>query len=386
MKKRIKQAAVVLTALCTVIFSCIIYTSKTTPNKIYSFDSKIEFNNEYINCSKVSGTVSNKTYQIKLLNLFPVKDVTVVNTSNQKVVLGGKQFGIKIYSSGCIVTSVSGVITENGCKNPAYDAGIRKGDIIISINGQNVTSNDDVSEIVSNSDEKLKIVYERKGKKCTATAYSVISSADNTKRLGIWIKDSIAGVGTTTFYNPANGISAGLGHGIYDNESGILMPLDDGAVCDVKPYGLVKSKTGSIGEINASLISENSGSIIENCECGIYFSGKEYEGDLIEIANVSSIYTGKAQLYLSLEGGPCKYYDCKIKKIDYNSDYKNLVVEITDEELIKKTGGIVQGMSGTPIIQNGKLVGALTHVFVNDCKKGYGVFAVNMLDKAESAK
>lgn len=378
MKKRIKCLTLVLSVLCSIIYSCIIYTSVSTPDIIYSLNDKTVFNNEYINCSSVSNSYSESLYEIKFLNIFPIKNVKVLNLKNQNVILGGTQFGIKIYSSGCIITSVTGVLTSEGCKNPAYDAGIRKGDIIFSINGKEISSNNDVEKIVESSDEKLKIVYERNGKKCTTTAYSVISSVDGKRRLGIWIKDSIAGIGTTTFYNPANGITAGLGHGIYDNETNILMPLNDGAVCEVRACGIEKSSSGYIGEIRANLYSDNFGEIIGNNDCGIYFTGDPLEGETIEIADISKVYVGKAQLYLSLNGEEKKYYDCNIKKVDYKSDYKNLIVEITDDELLEKTGGIVQGMSGTPIIQNGRLIGALTHVFVNDCKKGYGVFAMTM--------
>ena len=378
MKKRIKCLTLILSVLCSIIYSCIDYTSITTPNIIYSSNNNVIFNNEYINCSNVSGNNSESIYEIKLLNVFPVKNVKVLNSKKQNVILGGDQFGIKIYSSGCIVTSVSGVLTSEGCINPAYDAGIRKGDIIISINDKEISSNNDVEKIVENSHEKLKIVYERNGKKCTTTAYSVISRADEKRRLGVWIKDSIAGIGTTTFYNPENGITAGLGHGIYDNETNILMPLNDGAVCEVRACGIEKSSSGYIGEIRANLYSDNFGKIIGNNDCGIYFKGDTLEGETIEVADISKVYVGKAKLYLSLNGEEKKYYDCNIKKVDYKSDYKNLIVEITDKELLEKTGGIVQGMSGTPIIQNGRLVGALTHVFVNDPKKGYGVFASTM--------
>ena len=156
------------------------------------------------------------------------------------------------------------------------------------------------------------------------------------------------------------------------------MPLNDGAVCEVRACGIEKSSSGYIGEIRANLYSDNFGKIIGNNDCGIYFKGDTLEGETIEVADISKVYVGKAKLYLSLNDEEKKYYDCNIKKVDYKSDYKNLIVEITDKELLEKTGGIVQGMSGTPIIQNGRLVGALTHVFVNDPKKGYGVFASTM--------
>lgn len=383
MKKTIKFLAVLLTVLCIALFSCITYTIKNTPDTVYTTGAKIQLDSEYIKCS-VQDDGYGSNYQLKFLNVFPVKDVNVVYTTSKSVVLCGNQFGIKIYSNGCVITSISGVLSNGECKNPAYEAGLRKGDIIISINGNMIQSNDDVERVVANSDTRLKIVYERNGKKYNASAYSVVSSVDGQKRLGIWIKDSIAGIGTATFYNPNNGITAGLGHGIYENESDVLMPLNDGAVCDVEPCGIIPSKSGYIGEISAKLDSKNYGYIIENSECGIYSSGQTVEGTVIEVADAQDVKTGNAQLYLSLDDGECKYYDCIIKKIDYKSEYKNMIVEITDNDLLNKTGGIVQGMSGTPIIQNGKIVGALTHVFVDDCTKGYGVFAITMAMKTES--
>lgn len=382
MKRLIRVISVILLIVCSYVFTNIYYLTESTPNIIFSDKRTITLTDEDIKCSVSNINGSSENYELKFFNIFPVKNIKIKNNDIKKVVLCGNQFGIKIYSSGSIVTSISGVLTENGCKNPAYDSGIRKGDVILSINDEPISCNSDIERIVKNSDEKLKIVYERNDKKYTTTAYSVICAADNSKKLGMWIKDSIAGIGTSTFYIKETGIAAGLGHGVYDNETNLLMPLSDGAVCGVDNYVVSRSSDGIIGDISGNLSSENCGKIIKNSDNGVYFSGVEYDGKMVDIGHSSEIKIGNAQIYLSLNGEECRYYDCVIEKIKYNDKSKNLIIRITDKELLDKTGGIIQGMSGSPIIQNNKLIGAVTHVLVNDSTSGYGIFIENMLETA----
>ncbi|MBQ2815413.1 MAG: SpoIVB peptidase [Clostridia bacterium] len=381
MKKIIKTISVVLLITCSYIFSNIYYLSNNTPNTIYSDNFLSLSGDNALNCS-VAGNSDNGNYELKYLNIFPVKNITIKNKAVKNVVLCGNQFGIKLYSSGSIITSVSGVLTESGSRNPAYEAGLRKGDIIISINDEEILSNADIERIVKNSDEKLKIVYERNNKKYKTIAYSVVCATDNCKKLGIWIKDSLAGIGTATFYIKETGVTAGLGHGIYDNETNVLIPLNEGAICEVDNFVVSRSVDGVVGDISGNLSHENIGEIIKNSDNGVYFNGIEYSGELVEIGSSSKIKKANAQIYLSLNGEECRYYDCEIKKINYNEKTKNLIIKIIDEELLEKTGGIIQGMSGAPILQNGKLIGAVTHVLVNDTSSGYGIFAENMLETA----
>lgn len=371
----------ILFVACSYVFTNIYFLTNCTPNIIFTDKKAFLIYNSDLKCS-VSNINDSENYELKFLNIFPVKNIRIKNNDIKKVVLCGNQFGIKIYSSGSIVTSISGVLTENGCKNPAFDAGIRKGDIILSINGESICCNSDIERIVKNSDEKLKIVYERNNKKYTTTAYSVICATDNTKKLGMWIKDSIAGIGTATFYVKETGVTAGLGHGVYDNETNVLMPLNEGAVCEVDNYVVSRSCDGVIGDISGNLSSENCGKIIKNSDNGVYFNGVEYDGEMVEIGHSSEIKKGKAQIYLSLNGEECKYYDCVIEKVKYNEKSKNLIIRLTDKELLDKTGGIIQGMSGSPIIQDGKIIGAVTHVLVNDSTSGYGIFIENMIETA----
>ncbi len=362
MRFKIRILTVALTIICSLIFSLVFYINNNTPNILYTDKSNYNTENNYIKCSLSNCNSDSLNYELKLLNLIPIKQVKLVNSNIKQVVLCGNQFGVKIYADGCIITSVSGVLTESGTKNPAYEAGLRKGDIIHSINDKNITSNEDIENIVSLSDKKLKIVYERKGKKYTTYAYSVISLSDGKQKLGIWIKDSIAGIGTATFYVPEYGITAGLGHGIYDNETNVLMPLNEGVVCDVKDCMVIKSAKGNIGEIDAKLSAENYGFIAKNCDSGIYSYGYEPDGQLIDVGKSGDIRKGSAMIYCSLNGKTCDYYECEIQKVNFNSDFKNMIIKITDKRLLEKTGGIIQGMSGSPIIQNGKLIGAVTHV------------------------
>ena len=382
MKKTIKIISAVLLIVCTFIFSNIYYLTNNMPSIIYS-DNKILFSDAKSQiCSVVRSSSGSENYELNFLGIIPVKNIKIKNREIKKVVLCGNQFGIKVYSSGSIITSISGVITENGSKNPAYEAGLRKGDIIISINDEVVCSNSDIERIVKNSDDNLKIVYERNDKKYTTTAYPVICSTDNCRKLGIWIKDSIAGIGTATFYITEYDITAGLGHGVYDNETNVLMPLNEGAVCKVNNYVITPSTDGVIGDISGTLDYNNFGTILKNSENGVYFNGCEFKGETVEIGSCYEIKREKAQIYLSLNGEEARYYDCQIEKINYNDKSKNLIIKITDNELLEKTGGIIQGMSGAPILQNGMLIGAVTHVLVNDTTSGYGIFIDNMIETA----
>ena len=381
MKKIIKIISVILLLTCSYIYSNVYYLWNNTPNVIYSDNFKALLNDNTLNCS-VAKDSNNGNYELKFLNIIPVKNIKIKENDIKSVVLCGNQFGIKLYTSGSIITSISGVLTESGNRNPAYEAGLRKGDIIISINGEAIHSNADISRIVKNSNDKLKIVYERNNKKYKTIAYSVVCATDNCKKLGIWIKDSLAGIGTATFYIKETGVTAGLGHGIYDNETNVLLPLNEGVICKVDNYIVSRSANGIVGDISGNLSHDNIGEILKNSNNGVYFNGVKYNGDLVEIGSSGEIKRDHAQIYLSLNGEECRYYDCEIEKINYNEDTKNLIIRITDEELLEKTGGIIQGMSGAPILQGGKLIGAVTHVLVNDTASGYGIFIENMLENA----
>ena len=330
-------------------------------------------------------SLENYTSDLSLMGVIPVKSVNIRVVKQRYVALSGESFGIKIFTKGVMVVGMSDVKSDKGNINPAKNAGLKIGDIILKANGKEVNSNTELSEAINISGGKeLKMTVKRDDDIFTTKFKPVLSSDTGTYKAGLWVRDSTAGLGTMTFYSAVNGAFAGLGHGIVDVDTGILLPINSGEIVKTEILSVTKSKKGSAGEICGAFTGETLGTLTENSSCGLYGYYKDFEQseNLILIANKQDVKTGNAKIYTTLDNGEPKYYDCVIERVDYtNSEQKNLLVRINDERLIEKTGGIVQGMSGSPIIQNGQLVGALTNVFVNDPEKGYAVFAEEMYDK-----
>ncbi|MDF2567582.1 MAG: stage sporulation protein, partial [Oscillospiraceae bacterium] len=214
---------------------------------------------------------------------------------------------------------------------------------------------------------------------------------DNTFKIGLWVRDSSAGIGTVTFYNPENSVFGGLGHAVCDVDTGQVMPIMSGEVVDVNINGVTRGSSGSPGELKGSFSSnKDSGSIAVNNETGVF--GVLYQNpsnhSAIPIAMKQEVKTGKATIFTTVSGNTPQEYKINIEKVNLNDNSmtKNMVIKITDPELLQKTGGIVQGMSGSPIMQNGVLVGAVTHVFINDPTKGYGIFIENMYNHSKAVK
>lgn len=330
-------------------------------------------------------SLENYTSDLSLMGVIPVKSVNIRVVKQRYVALSGESFGIKIFTKGVMVVGMSDVKSDKGNINPAKNAGLKIGDIILKANGKEVNSNTELSEAINISGGKeIKMTVKRDDEVFSTKFKPVLSSDTGTYKAGLWVRDSTAGLGTMTFYSTVNGAFAGLGHGIVDVDTGILLPINSGEIVKTEILSVTKSKKGSAGEICGAFTGETLGTLTENCNCGLYGYYKDFEQseNLILIANKQDVKTGNAKIYTTLDNGEPKYYDCVIERVDYtNSEQKNLLVRINDEKLIEKTGGIVQGMSGSPIIQNGQLVGALTNVFVNDPEKGYAVFAEEMYDK-----
>jgi len=213
---------------------------------------------------------------------------------------------------------------------------------------------------------------------------AVLSLADKKYKTGIWVRDSTAGIGTMTYYDPRNNTFAGLGHGICDVDTGMLMPLLRGSIVNVSVSDIIKGRKGTPGELKGNFESLKRGTLTGNTTVGVYgvldSAPAAAFTEPLEIASKEDIHEGSATIYCELDDNGIRGYDVEITKIDKSSDNtKNFVVEITDDALLEKTGGIVQGMSGSPVVQDDRLVGAITHVLVNDPAKGYGIFIENML-------
>ena len=312
-----------------------------------------------------------------------IKNETI--TVPDEVYVGGFPFGVKLYCDGLIIIGFSDVDSQYGAKSPAKDAGMEINDIIIKVNNNKIESSADFTDKVENCNgKKLKISYIRDNKEHECEITPALSNNDGKYRMGLWLRDSTAGIGTVTFVLPANGVFAGLGHGICDNETGALVPLSKGIISDVKIEGIKKGVCGTPGELQGKFTGVPIGNLLYNTENGIYgtFDNSNcYSKDIIKLGDRNDIVDGDAYIVCTLDSGKSQKYSIKISEIHKESNSnKNFIITVTDKALIDKTGGIVQGMSGSPIIQNGKLVGAVTHVLVGDPTKGYGIFIDNMIN------
>ncbi len=337
---------------------------------------------------------SAKSYSssIRLFGIIPIKSVNVDVVEKQYVVPCGTLFGLKIFTDGVLVVGMTDVATANGLVNPAENAGIKIGDVIVSMNSEKVNSSEDVAKAIENcGGEKVKAEIRRKNMSFEVEITPAKEEADGVYKMGLWVRDSSAGIGTLTFYDPETGLAAGLGHAICDVDTGEMLPIMSGEMVEAEILGITKGVSGDPGEIRGKFKSGLSlGRLIQNCETGVYGVLNEIKDmETVEIALKQDVEKGAAQIISTLDNEiGAEYFDCMIEKVYYNDDSptQNIVIKITDEELLEKTGGIIQGMSGSPIIQNGKLVGAVTHVFVNDPTKGYGIFAENMYKTAKEAE
>ncbi len=331
----------------------------------------------------------NYTVDLKLLGLLPVKQVEVDVVEPIMVVPGGTPFGVKMFTDGVLVIGMDDIDTSEGNANPAKTAGLRIGDVIETIDGKKVSTNEDVAKIISACDGK-ELVFDirRKNLSFDIKITPAKSVSENRYKLGAWVRDSSAGIGTMTFYLPDSNIFAGLGHGICDSDTGDILPLMSGEIVPVEINSIVKGAEGEPGELRGSFKqSSEIGKLLMNTETGI-FGQMETSIDTskaIPMAMKQEVTEGPAQIICTVNDQTC-YYDVEIEKVYLNNSAptRNMVVKITDPELLNLTGGIVQGMSGSPIIQNGKLIGAVTHVFINDPTRGYGIFAENMINTIET--
>ena len=295
----------------------------------------------------------------------------------EDVTVSGECVGIKVYTDGLIVTDTMDLTDICGKQiDIASGYGIKKGDIITKVNGTAVENAQDISDALSCG--QITLSLRRKDKEFDVTITP--AKTENGPKLGLWLRDSTAGLGTITCYMGNKFV--GLGHGICDIDTGNIMPVRNGLIQECTSIDIIKGKKGSPGAITGAINGKKLGKVSENDFCGIRgttFSSTD--GIRAETADKTEIRTGNASILSDVDGTGVKEYEIEISHISASGGKgKDMVIKIKDKELIEKTGGIVQGMSGSPIMQNGKLVGAVTHVFVNDPTKGYGVFIENMLD------
>ena len=334
---------------------------------------------------KLTDQAGKKDLELSLFNVIPVKDITVNVIPKTTVIPLGKTIGMKLYTEGVLVVGMS----EIEGRRPYENSGIEAGDRIIEVNDTKITTADELTECVNTSNGKnIEIKYINDENEIISAEIEPAKISDNEYKIGLWVRDAAAGVGTITFYEPSTGNFASLGHGINDVDTYELIDIANGELVSAQILDIVKGQNGIPGEIRGSI--ENSiiiGNISKNTEFGVYGTISNTNAlnidssNEMEVADRSEITTGKAEILCELENGKTERYEIEIQKVfkDKNYDNKSMLIKITDEELIEKTGGIIQGMSGAPIIQNNKFIGAVTHVLVNDSKIGYGVFADLMI-------
>lgn len=338
-------------------------------------------------CTLKTGTTGCYTMNCKLFGIFNLKDVTLEIVEGQKVIPCGEPIGIYMETDGVLVIGSGKVKAADGSETEPARGIVQSGDYIIAVNGEAVEDKEDLQNAIKEA-KKSDIVLKlrRNGKTIEVKTTAVVDSAGE-RKLGIWVRDNIQGIGTLT-YVTLDGKFGALGHGISDVDTGTLMELEKGSLYDTQIIDVVKGKAGEPGELTGVIRYSDDlerGDIEENNECGIYGTANntlisELQYEPIEVGLKQDIEVGPAIVRCAVDG-EVKDYDAYIERVELNSDAvnKGIVIRITDEELLEKTGGIVQGMSGSPIIQNNKLVGAVTHVFVQDSTRGYGIFVENML-------
>lgn len=312
----------------------------------------------------------------------PYKSVKVKVLEDDEVIVGGQAIGIRLYSDSLIVVAV-GRVNEDGL-SPAEKVGIKPGDMIAEIDGEPVGSIADFSEKIEKSvgEMHLKVISEGLEKEVRLTPE--VSNKDGKKRIGLWVRDSTAGVGTLTYMDASKMTYGALGHGVSDADTGVKFTVRDGSVEECEIAEIKKGEKGLPGELKGAFMSDAKvlGNITKNEREGIFGQLLTIpKGDSMPLGHKSEIKKGKAYIRTSLDGKEVKEYEIEITKISKNgkNPSKGLMIRVVDEDLIACTGGIVQGMSGSPIVQEGKLIGAVTHVLVNDPTKGYGIFIENML-------
>lgn len=403
LKKVIKSFGTIFFILITGIISVITYYKHTLPEIFYASEDDKPFLNLFpfsvstlqdssctnLNIQKVGNSHPNLNvgYQAKLkfLNILPIKTVQVHVVPKKQVTPCGTPFGVKIRTQGVMIIEISDVMTDKGLISPAKNAGLQKGDIITEIDNKSISSNEDLEQALQDSKENIINLSIMRNEQLMNVSLKPIKSCDDEKyRAGIWVRDSSAGIGTLTFIDSDTNTFAGLGHGICDIDTGKVLSVAKGEIVKAFISNIKRGKIGFPGELKGHFIdSESIGTLCENNNIGLYGVIKHpvTNSHTIDIGMKQHVKKGPAKILTTINGTEPSYYDINIDSINYNTNCptKNIKITVTDPILIEKTGGIVQGMSGSPIIQNGMLIGAVTHVFINNPSKGYAIFAETMM-------
>lgn len=336
---------------------------------------------ERVTISAEAGGQTSVTFS--LLGLIPVHETRVNVVEERTLIPGGQAVGVALKTRGVLVVS-----------DAAKGRALRAGDVILSADGKNVESTKALSEQVGTAQtDTVRLEVLRSGQTITVDAQAETDPSDGRRKLGVWVRDSTAGVGTLTYIDPANQAYGALGHAIVDADTGRLLAAREGAILHASIVGVTKGQSGKAGELKGNFLKagEQIGSLMENCEYGIYGVLDDMPENLLYPQGLragarSAVHTGTASIIATVDADGPQEYGVEIVRCFAQSEpsQKGMILRVTDERLLEKTGGIVQGMSGSPILQDGRIIGAVTHVYLSDATQGYGMYIEWMLEKSDA--
>lgn len=336
---------------------------------------------ERVTISAEAGGQTSVTFS--LLGLIPVHETRVNVVEERTLIPGGQAVGVALKTRGVLVVS-----------DAAKGRALRAGDVILSADGKNVESTKALSEQVGTAQtDTVRLEVLRGGQTITVDAQAEPDPSDGRRKLGVWVRDSTAGVGTLTYIDPANQAYGALGHAIVDADTGRLLAAREGAILHASIVGVTKGQSGKAGELKGNFLKawEQIGSLMENCEYGIYGVLDDMPENLLYPQGLragarSAVHTGTASIIATVDADGPQEYGVEIVRCFAQSEpsQKGMILRVTDKRLLEKTGGIVQGMSGSPILQDGRIIGAVTHVYLNDATQGYGMYIEWMLEKSDA--
>ncbi|MBR1724380.1 MAG: SpoIVB peptidase [Ruminococcus sp.] len=373
-KKVSQAAAAVVAAVCSVVMLEVGYYSSRIPDSIMGDGSLPSFSTALPVSAVRNGCVA-ADISVRLFGSVPIKDIKEDKVERPKLIAGGEAFGIKLITDGVMIIDMKKLSGE--C--PAAEAGLKVGDVIESVNGEEVYSNSQVSDLIKSSGgSECRVKYRRGEQQLECTVTPVLN--EGCYRAGMWVRDSSAGIGTMTFIDPQTGIFAGLGHSVCDADTHEPLPLSHGTISPVRINGLKKGAKGEPGQLMGEFSGGDCGELLLNCDGGVYGSVDSIpeNGELYPLAFSYEVHPGEAYILTQTDSGEPRRFDIVIEEVSAPGSGHDLVISAADPKLIEEAGGIVQGMSGSPIIQDGRLAGAVTHVFIDDPTGGYGIFAERM--------
>ncbi len=332
---------------------------------------------------RLQARLGETTLTLKLFSVLPLRSVTVV-TNSRSVTAGGIALGVVLHTRGVQLVGLSSVNTANGRRSPASAAGLKAGDLILSVNGTGIESAAQFASLVTGSQGVLALTCERDGNSFSCKLDPAVDTDSGLRRIGAWVRDSSTGVGTLSFYDASSGRYAALGHPVTDVDTGAILATRDGFVGLATILDVIKGQSGVPGELLGSFSSDKSsaiGDVTVNGEYGIAgtldTAALGSTGTIVPLARAAEVYKGEATILCTVDDGGVESYRCEVIRTEVQSApaIQGMVIRVTDPELLKRTGGVVQGMSGSPVLQDGRLIGVVTHVFVNDPTRGFCLYA-----------